>query len=139
MTTMTDTSPRALRAFDKWGEAASAGFQLVPDLLLKNQASLELTSTDMLVLLNVLMHWWYRDQRPFPRSTTIAARMNVEPRTVQRSLAKLEDLGLMHRVTEELPDGEERRVCDPAGLKRKLEELAKLSVGANRETGDHVV
>jgi hypothetical protein len=31
---------RALRAFDKWGEAATPGFQLVPDVLLKNQAKL---------------------------------------------------------------------------------------------------
>ena len=139
MLIMMDIAPRALRAFDKWGEAAGAGFQLVPDLLLKNQANLDLTSTDMLVLLNVLMHWWYRDQRPFPRSTTIAARMNVEPRTVQRSLAKLEELGLMHRVTEELPDGDERRVCDPTGLKRKLEEFAKLSVGSNKEKNDHAL
>jgi hypothetical protein len=49
--------------------------------------------------------------------------MNVEPRTVQRSLAKPEELGLMHRVTEEFPGGEERRVCDSTEFKRKLEEL----------------
>jgi hypothetical protein len=115
----------ALRAFDKWGEAASAGFQLVPDLLLQNQAKLELTPTDIIVLLNVLMHWWYLEQRPFPRSTTIAARMDVQPRTVQRCLARLDELGLIKRVTETLPDGEERQVCDPSGLKQRLIELAK--------------
>jgi DNA-binding MarR family transcriptional regulator len=118
------SSPAAMRASDKWGDAASIGFQLVPDVLLKNQAKLELTATDMLVLLNVLMHWWYADKRPFPRSTTIAARMDVQPRTVQRSLARLHELGLIQRVTEEL-DGETRQVCDPSGLRQKLIELAK--------------
>lgn len=114
-----------MRAFDKWGEAANAGFQLVPDLLLRHQATLDLTSTEMVVMLNVLMHWWYAEQRPFPRSTTIAARMNVEPRTVQRALARLEELGLVQRVMETTPDGEERRVCDPSGLKQRLIEFAK--------------
>lgn len=122
---MKNSAPRALRAFDKWGEAATAGFQLVPDVLLRNQAKLELTATDTVVLLNVLMHWWYADKRPFPRSTSIAARMDVQPRTVQRSLARLHELGLVKRVTEELPDGEERQVCDPSGLKQRLIELAK--------------
>jgi Iron dependent repressor, N-terminal DNA binding domain len=118
---------RALRAFDKWGEAATPGFQLVPDVLLKNQAKLELSHTDMVVLLNVLMHWWYADKRPFPRSTTIAARMDVQPRTVQRSLARLDELGLVKRVIEELPDGEEQQVCDPSGLRQRLIELAKAA------------
>lgn len=122
---MKSPTPRAMRAFDKWGDAASAGFQLVPDLLLKNQAKLELSHTDLVVLLNVLMHWWYAEQRPFPRSTTIAARMDVQPRTVQRCLAKLDELGLVKRVTETLFDGEEREVCDPSGLKQRLIELAK--------------
>jgi predicted transcriptional regulator len=135
---MNSSPSRALRASDKWGAAAESGFQLVPDLLLKNQSKLDLSSTDMLVLLNVLMHWWYADQRPFPRSTTIAARMNVEPRTVQRSLAKLDELGLLKRVTEETPEGDERRVCDPEGLKRKLEELAALDVGNLAKRRDHV-
>ena len=119
-----DKNP-AMRAKDKWGEAAAAGFQLVPDILLKNQAALELTPTDMLVLLNVLMHWWYEDHLPFPRSTTIAARMNVQPRTVQRSLARLGQLGLMKKIIEHLPNGEERQVCDPSGLKERLIKIAR--------------
>jgi predicted transcriptional regulator len=126
--------PRALRAFDKWAEAASAGFQVVPDLLLKKQVELDLTTTDLVVLLNVLMHWWYADQRPFPRSSTIAARMGIDPRTVQRSLARLDELGLVKRVTEESPDGEERKVCDPAGLRQRLIELAKADLAPGTKT-----
>ena len=52
---------------EKWGAAALAGFQTVPDLLLKHQKTLKISSAEMVVLLNVLMHWWYRDQMPFPR------------------------------------------------------------------------
>jgi hypothetical protein len=64
----------------------TAEFQIVPDLLLKNQKTLGLNATEMVVLLNVLMHWWHRDQKPFPRSTTIAKRMGITVRTVQRAL-----------------------------------------------------
>lgn len=95
-------------------------FQLLPDILLKKQIELGLTATDMLVLLNVTLHWWYADKRPFPRTSTIAARMGIEPRTVQRTLRKLSDLGLMKRVIETAEDGTQRLVCDLSGLGSRL-------------------
>lgn len=106
--------------YAKYGEASIAGFQAVPDLLLKNQAALGLSPTDLVVLLNVLMHWWYPSQKPFPRATTISTRMGVTPRTVQRALNELEKLGLLVRVKEG-----DRTYLDPAPLVAKLTELAK--------------
>jgi hypothetical protein len=47
-----------MRAADKWQEAAKAGFQLLPDLLLRHQADLGLTATDLVVLINLTMHWF---------------------------------------------------------------------------------
>jgi hypothetical protein len=93
-----ESAPRpSLAISQKWGEVARAGFQVVPDLLLKHQNDLEINPTEMVVLLNVLMHWWYRDQKPFPRSTTIARRMGSTLRTVQRALQNLEEKGLLLR------------------------------------------
>jgi hypothetical protein len=43
-----------MRSFDKWSDAASAALQLMPDLLSKNQARLELSHADLVVLLNAL-------------------------------------------------------------------------------------
>lgn len=106
--------------YAKYGEASIAGFQAVPDLLLKNQAVLGLSATDLVVLLNVLMHWWYPTQKPFPRSTIISTRMGISPRTVQRSLNELEKAGLLVRVKDE-----DRIYLDPAPLVAKLTELAK--------------
>ncbi|WP_434056202.1 helix-turn-helix domain-containing protein [Roseibium sp.] len=94
-----DKAPQ--RATTKWKEAGEAGFQVLPDLLLKKQSELGLSATDLVVLINVTMHWWYREQRPFPRTTTIASRMGVDNRTVQRSMKKLTQLGLMKRETED--------------------------------------
>lgn len=106
--------------YAKYGEASIAGFQAVPDLLLKNQAILGLSATDLVVLLNVLMHWWYPSQKPFPRSTIISARMGVSPRTVQRSINELEKAGLLARVK-----AEDRTYLDPAPLVARLTDLAK--------------
>ncbi|EXX77094.1 hypothetical protein RirG_027050 [Rhizophagus irregularis DAOM 197198w] len=111
------------RSEAKWKEAALGGFQIVPDILLKKQVDLGLTPTEMLVLINIMMHWWYADQRPFPRTTTIATRMGSDQRTVQRAVRKLQESGLVERVVEELADGTKRTVCDLSGLIAKLNQL----------------
>jgi hypothetical protein len=117
--------------FDKWGDAARAGFQAVPDLLLKNQKDLGINAVELVVLLNVLMHWWYRDQKPFPRPTTIAKRMGANIRTVQRALAALEEGGLIVRA--EGPNAE--NVLDPEPLVKRLSELAKHDFDYQFRTG----
>jgi DNA-binding transcriptional ArsR family regulator len=65
---------------------------------LRAQEKLGLSPTDLIVLLNILMHWWHRDRRPTPRSTAIAKRSGIGHRTVQRSLRRLEKLGLVERI-----------------------------------------
>lgn len=113
--------PSAVTA--KWGVAADAGFQMVPDVLLKSQATLGLSATELVVLLNLMMHWWYPEQKPFPRATTIAERMDIEVRSVQRAMARLRDLGLIKREKIATEAGE-RTVIDMAGLVARLGELA---------------
>src|SRR4051794_11793815 len=97
--------PRASAVTAKWGEAADAGFQLLPDVLLKNQSLLGLTATELVVLINITMHWWYPAQKPFPRSTTIAQRMGVDARTVQRAIGRLTELGLIRRTRMQTATG----------------------------------
>ena len=125
--------------YAKYGEASIAGFQAVPDLLLKHQRDLCLSPTDLTVLLNVLMHWWYPDKKPFPRSTTIAKRMGVNPRTVQRSLQQIEQLGLLAR--EKTPKGPS--YLDPSPLVEKLNALAKTDadyqIRRRRRDGEEVL
>ena len=50
-----------------------------------------------MVLLNLTLFWWFRDQPPFPRSSIIARRMGVSARTVQRVFRKLEQFGYVRR------------------------------------------
>jgi hypothetical protein len=119
----------------KWGEAARAGYQAVPDLLLKHQDVLKLNPTELVVLLNVLMHWWYSTQKPFPRPTTIARRMGSTVRTVQRAIAKLEDEGLLVRRMTSKGVAE----LDPDPLVQKLCEFAKTDKDYLIRTGGFVV
>ncbi|MCT8178917.1 helix-turn-helix domain-containing protein [Variovorax sp. CY25R-8] len=83
---------------EKWGQALDRGFVLIPIELLRRQKELALADNDLVVLLNLLSHWWYSDDKPYPRTATIAARMGASPRTVQRCLEKLEAKNLIARV-----------------------------------------
>lgn len=113
------------RAVEKWGDAAEAGFQTVPDILLKKQVELGLSATDMLVLLNVTVHWWYKERMPFPRTSTIANRMGVDARTVQRSLKKMTALGLITREVVTTEDGDPQYVVDLENLVARLGDYAR--------------
>src|ERR1700722_15969673 len=93
--TREDNSTSNSSAFAKWGEAAEVGIQPLLDLLL-NKVKLGLTATHTLVLMNLATEWC--SQRPFPRSATIAARMGVGVRTVQRALATLRKLGVLAKA-----------------------------------------
>ncbi|TQE98517.1 MAG: helix-turn-helix domain-containing protein [Spiribacter salinus] len=133
-------APGRERVRQKWGTAVDegfTGFQMVPDVLVRSQKRLGLTSAEMMVLLNILMHWWTADRWPHPRLATIARRMGVEERTVQRHVGKLEKVGLVKRLPPEQDPGggPSRRRFDLTGLIARLEELAdqmRLSEGEDR-------
>lgn len=84
---------------EKWQGAVNeaSGFVAVPMALLRLQSRYGLNPTDMLVLINLLAHWWDPSKPVFPRSTTIAKRMGVDLRTVQRATHKMEKTGLIER------------------------------------------
>jgi predicted transcriptional regulator len=114
----------------KWGDAVTGGrngYQILPDALLRNQRRLGLTCTEMMVLINVLMHWWETapTRMPHPRPEQIARRMDASTRTVQRALERLCELGLLASMkSERLPGGPTIRRYDVSGLKKKLREFA---------------
>ena len=113
----------------KWGGAiggGETGFQAVPDVLLKCQKQLGMSCTDVVVMLNILLHWWDVEELPHPRISVIARRMGVTVRTVERSVARLEKLGLVSRGrAEKKGDGPSVRRFDPSGLVQALEEKAE--------------
>ena len=107
----------------KWGTAMDRGYQLLPDVLLRHFRQLKIAPVDFVVLLNLAAHWYYRDKAPFPRNATIAKRMDLSPRTVQRSVTKLTSLGLLtiERITI---NGVRRRRYDLKPLANRAAALA---------------
>lgn len=107
----------------KWRIAALGGFQPVPHVLLMKQQELGLDLADMVVLLNLTSHWWFKDQPPFLRTNIIAARTGVTVRTVQRVIRKLLERGYITRGPWTDAKGETRQASFFEGLIKKLEEL----------------
>lgn len=114
----------------KWGEGVTKlGFQIVPDAILKYQAHLgagddgvdvAVSSPEMIVLLNVLMHWWTRDSVPFPSAPAIAKRIGVNRRSVDRAVEGLVEKGLLKKAREG-----NIVLYDPTPLVKRLQELSQ--------------
>jgi hypothetical protein len=114
---------------EKWGIAALPGFQLVPNVLFRAQRHLGLDSVDVVILLNIALHWWGPGRLPFPSPGIIANRMGVSRRTVERRIARLEERGFLRRLP---PWGNDSRVrqrpFEMTGLVTKLEEAATVAM-----------
>lgn len=83
---------------EKWGEALDDGFVVIPAALLRYQTKLQISDGELVVLMNLIMAWWRVSERPFPRTSTLAKRMGVSARTVQRHIERLEEKGFIRRV-----------------------------------------
>ena len=114
----------------KFGEASRLGFQPVPNVLARSQAALGLDATDMVILLNVMMHWWEPEEWPYPRLSVIAKRMNVTRRTVERRIHKMTRMGLIRRLPSEADHyGRKVRRFDLSGLIDRLKQIASSYKG----------
>lgn len=90
------TEEKALN--QKWGAAVIAeGYTVLPNVILQNQKALGLKHLDVLILMCLISHWWDKNDLPRPAKTSIARTLDVDPRTVQRSIAKLEKQGYIQR------------------------------------------
>lgn len=116
------------RSRQKWGTAADAGFQIIPDVLFRCQRFLELDATDLVILSNITLHWWYEADPPHPRPSVIAARMQVSTRTVERHIEVMEKKKLITRLPSRLKRGKTVREFDLSGLVRRLKRYAAANL-----------
>jgi predicted transcriptional regulator len=111
----------------KWGKHTLAmGWTAFPLSLLFLQESLKITPVTMNVLMNLISYWWDAADSPFPAQESIAHRMGVSKRTVQRSMGELEKLKLIRRTKTERGD--------PRFRGRNLYDLAPLAEVLNEMT-----
>jgi DNA-binding transcriptional ArsR family regulator len=113
----------------KWGKALDSGFVLIPTTLIRYQHELGLGNGELVVLLNLLMSWWGIDDLPHIQTSTIAARMNVSRRTVQRHIDTLEKRGFIKRIW-----GSKRGINERAGATYDLKGTVKILSDHNNFT-----
>ena len=114
---------------DKWGSALNAGFQVIPSVLIRAQSNLRLDAVDCMILLNLNLHWWQKDNLPYPPPALIARRMGVSRRTIERRLFRLQRAGWLERLPADGKDGQPKiRKYDLSGMVRRLQEAAIIGV-----------
>ncbi len=118
-------------------EILQAGFTTVPNVLLRYQATLGISSSEFNFILQVWYHWW--DQKdPYPALGTIAERIGQSRRQVRRYSESLRDKGfLIVRERREPGLGQVTSEYDFTPLLEKLRALYREEQAAgNRGRSD---
>ncbi|EMB1508630.1 helix-turn-helix domain-containing protein, partial [Salmonella enterica] len=62
---------------------------------MKNQAKLELSNTELVLIIHLISFIHNADSKAFPSLSLLSERMSQDRRTIQRTLGKLEEKGLL--------------------------------------------
>jgi len=92
----------------------------VPNVLFRAQKLLGLDAADVVILLNLSLHWWGPTNLPFPSPAAIANRMGLSRRTIERRIKKLEKRELIRRTPSQVDGVPQRRRYELAGLVERL-------------------
>lgn len=114
---------------DKWGkEALSMGWVAIPSSLFFLQSQLKISPTGMNILVNLVMHWWGEDEKPHPSQASLASRIGVSERTIQREIADLVEKGLLRKKSSPThhPKLRGRNLYDLTPLVLELNELTPI-------------
>lgn len=82
------------------------GYVALPNILVRGQARLGLTTTQFNILVQLLSYWIDPKRPPFPSKKELAARMGLNPATVRINIAKLEERGLVRREQRKTLSGD---------------------------------
>ncbi|MBM6593959.1 helix-turn-helix domain-containing protein [Microvirga pudoricolor] len=82
----------------KWGKSLmAAGWNAIPNVIIEKQEALGLDALDMNIIIHLSHYWWRSDNLPHPSVETIAKAIGVKPRTIQKRVKALQELGLITR------------------------------------------
>jgi DNA-binding Lrp family transcriptional regulator len=82
----------------KWSKPLmAAGWTALPSVIIEKQEALGLDALDMNIILHLSHYWWTPENLPHPSIETIAKAVGVKPRTVQKRIKALHELGMIER------------------------------------------
>ena len=68
-----------------------------PHRATKKQSELDISPLGLNIIINLLSYWWYSDRSPYPSQETLANRIGVSKRSIQREIKKLTRLGVIDK------------------------------------------
>jgi len=127
---------KIIKMREKWGEdALGMGWTAVPTTLIFLQDQLQISPLGMNIILNLVAHWWDANEKPYPAQESLASRMGVSKRSVQRELNSLIGLGLISKKQSSTshPKYRGRNSYDLTPLVKILNEFSPTLVAAMRK------
>ncbi|MBJ3736184.1 helix-turn-helix domain-containing protein, partial [Salmonella enterica subsp. enterica serovar Derby] len=78
------------------------------------------------ILINLVSHWWETKEHPYPSQESLAKRMGVSKRSIQREVTNLVELGLITKQANKASSAKYkgRNTYDLTGLVERLNEMA---------------
>jgi len=132
LTGKADTRKASEKKFGK--PVMDLGFCITPSVLMKAQARIGLNPVQFNIVMHLLDQWWSADRRPWPSKATLAERMGMSDRQIQRQIAEMEGVGLIKRIGRTSPGkGKTSNEYDLAGLVNKMKELEPEFTKAKEE------
>ena len=90
-----------------WGKPVlKHGYAGIPSILIRAQARLGLSPTQMNIVVQLLDYWFDPQRPPFPSKKELAKRIGINPKTVQINIRALEDAGYIRREMRKTTSGD---------------------------------
>ncbi|MCX2543095.1 helix-turn-helix domain-containing protein [Pseudomonas sp. Z5-35] len=82
----------------RWGkDLVAAGWTAIPNVLFDCSQQLGLKHLHIVIILHLAGYWWQAGNDPYPTKETLAKKIGVTARTIQRSIAELEEMKFITR------------------------------------------
>ena len=117
---------KAISSTEKiWGKKVMGhGYTGVPSLLIRSQARLGLSSTQMTIILQLLDYYFDKTRPPFPTKKQLSDRTGLNPKTIQKNVKALEEAGYIQREARTTNAGDYgSNIYHLDGLIAKVQEL----------------
>lgn len=118
-----------------WGKPVlKHGYTGIPSILIRSQARLGLSTTQMNIIVQLLDYWFDPSNPPFPAKKDLAERIGVSQKTIQVNVRELEKAGYIKREMRRSSAGDwNSNIYHLNGLVKRVRELEPEFTAAKEE------